>query len=259
MALTAQYELLEAIETGKSGPEIPPPDRLPRHVGIIMDGNGRWAQKKGWERTRGHLEGAESVRTVVRECARLGIEALTLYAFSSENWNRPRLEVAFLMRLLKRYLNQELSEIMENDIRLRAIGDLDKLPWLVRRKLDRAMARSRNNGGLILNLALNYGGRQEIVRAVQRIARDVQAGQIQPESIDAELISNHLDTAGLPDPDLVIRTGGEMRLSGFLLWQVEYSEICVTQTPWPDFRERDLHAALRAFASRQRRFGGLKK
>lgn len=230
---------------------------LPRHVAIIMDGNGRWAQSRGWERSRGHLEGAESVRAVTRECARLGIEALTLYAFSADNWRRPRMEVMFLMRLLKRYLIQERREIMDNGIRLRTIGDIQGLPARVRRLLEETIAMSRENRGLILTLALNYGGRQEIVRAVRRIAEGVRAGEIGPETIDARLIAENLDTAGLPDPDLVIRTSGEMRLSGFLLWQVEYSEFWVTQTPWPEFRESDLHAALRSYAARERRRGGL--
>jgi undecaprenyl diphosphate synthase len=230
---------------------------LPHHVGIIMDGNGRWARSRGWRRTRGHQEGAESVRTVTRECARLGIKVLTLYAFSSENWARPRPEVSFLMRLLTRYLVTERREIMENDIRLRAIGETGELPLRVRRELDRTMEMSRDNRGLNLILALNYGGRREILRAVRRIAETVRSGNLRPEAIDAALLSDHLDTAGLPDPDLVIRTGGEMRLSGFLLWQVEYSEFWVTSTPWPEFREGELHAALRHFAARERRFGGL--
>src|SRR5262245_7967746 len=238
-------------------PALPFAGPLPRHVGIIMDGNGRWARNRGWRRTRGHREGAESVRSITRECARLGIKVLTLYAFSSENWSRPRPEVSFLMRLLNSYLITERTEIMENDIRLRAIGEIDGLPPRVRRELDRTMEMSRENRGLNLILALNYGGRREILRAVRRIAETVQAGNLQPEAIDASLLSGHLDTAGLPDPDLIIRTGGEMRLSGFLLWQVEYSELFVTRTPWPEFREAELHAALRHVAARERRFGGL--
>jgi undecaprenyl diphosphate synthase len=222
-----------------------------------MDGNGRWARSRGWERTRGHREGAESVRAVTRESSRLGIEALTLFAFSADNWRRPRLEVSFLMHLLERYLVGERGEIMENSIRLNAIGEVSMLPARVRAELERTIAMSRDNQGLVLTLALNYGGRQEIVRAVRRIAGEVRAGRLAPDSIDADLLSRNLDTAGLPDPDLVIRTGGEMRLSGFLLWQVEYAEIWVTQKPWPEFREADLHAALQAFAGRERRFGGL--
>ena len=232
-----------------------PSGRFPRHIAIIMDGNGRWALRRGWRRSRGHREGAESVRAITRECARLGIEALTLYAFSSENWRRPRPEVGFLMRLLEKYLVDELREIMENDIRLRAIGDLEALPERVRRRLEETMAASAGNRGLVLNLALNYGGRGEILRAVRRIAGEVAAGRLRPETIDIATITERLDTAGIPDPDLVIRTGGEMPLSGFLLWQVEYSEIWVTETAWPDFRKEQLHAALRSFASRNRRFG----
>ena len=236
---------------------MPRPEPLPRHVAIIMDGNGRWARAHGWARTRGHLEGAESVRAVTRECARLGIEALTLFAFSTENWRRPRLEVRFLMRLLERYLEQERREILDNGIRLRSIGETEALPLRVRQKLAETIALSKDHRGLTLTLALNYGGRREIVRAVRRIARAVKSGGVDPESIDAGLIDENLDTAGLPDPDLVIRTSGEMRLSGFLLWQLEYSEFWVTPKPWPEFREADLHAALRAYAARGRHRGGL--
>jgi undecaprenyl diphosphate synthase len=236
---------------------VPASEALPRHVAIIMDGNGRWARARGWERTRGHLEGAESVRAITRECARLGIEALTLFAFSTENWRRPRLEVRFLMRLLERYLAREREEILMNGIRLRSIGETEALPARVRRKLSETIALSKDQRGLTLTLALNYGGRREIVRAVRRIARAVKSGELDPESIDAGLIAENLDTAGLPDPDLVIRTSGEMRLSGFLLWQLEYSEFWVTPKPWPEFREADLHAALRAYAARGRRRGGL--
>jgi undecaprenyl diphosphate synthase len=231
--------------------------RLPRHIAIIMDGNGRWANVRGWERTRGHLEGAESVRAVTRECARLGIEALTLYAFSSENWRRPPIEVRFLMGLLERYLLAERREILENDIRLRAIGEVEALPPRVQKVLAETMSLSAANRGMVLTLALNYGGRAEIVRAARRLALEVQAGTLRPEDIDARALSARLDTAGLPDPDIVIRTGGEMRLSGFLLWQVEYSELWITETAWPDFREEDLHAALKDFAARERRFGGV--
>ncbi len=241
-------------------PAAPPPlaaRPLPRHVAIIMDGNGRWAQRLGWRRSRGHREGAESVRAITRECSRLGIEALTLFAFSADNWRRPRAEVAFLMALLRRYLVEERREIMENGIRLRAIGEIDRLPRGVRRQLGETIALSAENRGLTLNLALSYGGRQEILRAVRKIAESVRAGALPLEAIDAQLLSDHLDTAGLPDPDLLIRTGGEMRLSGFLLWQVEYSEIWVTPAPWPEFRERELHAALDHFTRRERRFGGL--
>ncbi len=241
-------------------PPAPPAQALrtfPRHVAIIMDGNGRWAQRHGWRRSRGHREGAESVRAITRECSRLGIEALTLYAFSADNWRRPRAEVAFLMALLRRYLAEERREIMTNGIRLRAIGEIERLPRGVQGPLRETIALSAENRGLTLNLALSYGGRQEILRAVRKIAASVRAGALSVEAIDSQLLSDHLDTAGLPDPDLLIRTGGEMRLSGFLLWQVEYSEIWVTSTPWPEFRERELHGALDHFARRERRFGGL--
>jgi undecaprenyl diphosphate synthase len=199
----------------------------------------------------------ESVRAITRECSRLQIQALTLFAFSVDNWRRPRPEVDFLMRLLGRYLVQERREILERGIRLRAIGEIEGLSAGIRRELESTIALSRGNAGLTLTLALNYGGRQEILRAVRRIADAVKSGAIEPGSIDAALLSENLDTAGLPDPDLVIRTGGEMRLSGFLLWQVEYSELWVTATAWPDFREEELRAALMSFTGRQRRFGGL--
>jgi undecaprenyl diphosphate synthase len=251
----AAIQKLAAPSAGAAIAEIP--DSLPRHVAIIMDGNGRWAGRFGWKRTRGHREGAESVRAVVRECARLGIEALTLFAFSSENWRRPKAEVAFLMALLERYLIEERPEIIENSIRLRAIGEIEGLPPRIREELRRTIELSREHAGLTLTLALNYGGRGEIVRAVRRIVEGILAGGIRPEEVDARLVGDHLDTAGIPDPDIIIRTGGEMRLSGFLLWQAEYSEIYVTETPWPEFREASLHEALRAYASRERRFGGL--
>jgi len=244
--------------TGNRPPAaVPPAGSLPAHIGIIMDGNGRWARSRGWLRTRGHEEGADSVRTITRECARLGIEVLTLYAFSSDNWRRPRAEVSFLLRLLKKYLVSERREIMDNDVRLRAIGEIEGLPSAVRKELDRTVEMSRGNRGLNLILALNYGGRREILRAVRRIAENVRSGRLRPEDIDAALLAGHLDTAGLPDPDLIIRTGGEMRLSGFLLWQVEYAEFWSTSTPWPEFREEELHAALRHYAGRERRYGGL--
>src|SRR5262245_11833912 len=194
--------------TGDHSPgAVPPAGSLPAHIGIIMDGNGRWARSRGWRRTRGHEEGAASVRTITRECARLGVEVLTLYAFSSDNWRRPRAEVSFLLRLLKKYLVSERREIMDNDVRLRAIGEIEGLPSAVRRELDYTAEMSRQNRGLNLILALNYGGRREILRAVRRIAETVREGRLQPEDIDAALLADHLDTAGLPDPDLIIRTG----------------------------------------------------
>ncbi len=226
-----------------------------RHVAIIMDGNGRWAQNRGLPRERGHEEGAESVRVVVRECRKRGLQSLTLYSFSTENWRRPATEVGALMSLLHRYVLQERSEIMEQGIRLRAIGDVDRLPLFVRMPLKALVAESAKNTGMNLNLALSYGGRAELVQAMQGIARDVRSGRLSPDQIDESLISQRLYTAGQPDPDLLIRTSGELRVSNFLLWQIAYAEIYVTDVAWPDFREAQLAVALDSFGRRERRFG----
>ena len=234
------------------------PEALPRHVAIIMDGNGRWARQRGLPRIEGHRHGAEAVRAIVTDCARLGIECLTLYSFSRENWKRPREEVEALMELYAHYLAIERPEILENDIRLVQIGRRSELPAKVLEQLQRTEQLSRHNRGMTLCLALNYGSRAEIVDAVRRIAKRVQAGELTPEQIDEQTISDHLDTAGLPDPDLVIRTAGEMRLSNFLLWQVSYAEFYSTPVLWPDFREEHLREALRDYARRERRFGDVK-
>ena len=228
---------------------------LPRHVAIIMDGNGRWARGRDVSRSRGHEAGAESVRAVVRECRRLGVEALTLYSFSTENWKRPPDEVAALMTLLKRYVLQERKELMEQGIRVRVIGQLSRLPLFVRKPLDVLCSDSASNDGMVLNLALSYGSRAEIVHAVRAVARDALAGRIDPDAITESVITDRLYTAGLPDPDLLIRTSGELRLSNFLLWQLAYTEIYVTDTYWPDFREAGLNEAFEAFRGRRRRFG----
>ena len=230
---------------------------LPRHVAIIMDGNGRWARRRGLPRVAGHRQGVASVRTVIEECCRLGIGQLTLYCLSSENWKRPRRELEFLMQLLRQYVIEERREIMEQDIRFTTIGRREGIPSRVLCEVDRTIEMSQGNRGTVLCLAVNYGGRSEIVDAVQSIAREVQVGSCKADEIDEATISAHLYTAGMPDPDLVIRTAGEMRVSNFLLWQISYAELWVTPVCWPDFREAHLHQALRDFANRERRFGGL--
>lgn len=232
-------------------------EQMPRHIAIIMDGNGRWASQRGEARIVGHQHGAESVRKVVTRSARLGIEALTLYSFSSENWKRPQEEVNALMALYAHYLVAEREEIMENGIRLRQIGRRAGLPEGVVRALDETESMSSGNTGLTLCLALNYGSRAEIVDGVRSIAARVKRGELDPSAIDEAEISASLGTAGLPDPDLVIRTAGELRLSNFLLWQISYAELYVTPMLWPDFGEKDLDRAIQGFARRERRFGAV--
>ncbi len=231
------------------------PAGVPRHVAIIMDGNGRWARAQGLPRERGHEEGARSVRAIVRECRKRGVESLTLYSFSTENWRRPKSEVGALMTLLQQYVLQERREILDNSIRLRAIGQIDRLPLFVRMPLRALVKESAKNTGMTLNLALSYGARAEMVDAVQAIAEQVRTGKLKVANIDEQLISDHLYTSGQPDPDLLIRTSGELRVSNFLLWQIAYAEIYVTQTAWPDFREAELAKALASFGQRERRFG----
>jgi undecaprenyl diphosphate synthase len=232
-------------------------DRIPRHIAIIMDGNGRWARGRGLPRVMGHRRGVDSVRAVIEECCRLGIGQLTLYCLSSENWKRPPTELDFLMRLLRQYVIDERREIMEQGIRFKTIGQREGIPDDVWVEVDKTIALSQNNRGTVLCLAINYGARQEIVQAVRRIVQQVQAGTLKESEIDEEQLSAQLYTGGMPDPDLVIRTAGEMRVSNFLLWQISYSELWVTEVQWPDFRESNLHEALRDFARRERRFGGL--
>jgi undecaprenyl diphosphate synthase len=229
--------------------------KIPRHLAIIMDGNGRWAESQGLPRVRGHEAGADSVREIVRASREIGVEVLTLYSFSTENWRRPQDEVTALMGLLKRYVLKERREILDNGIRLRAIGQIKRLPMFVRLPLNALIHESRNNKRMVLNLALSYGARAEMVSAMQDIARRVAGGSLSPDQINEELVSSALSTAGLPDPDLVIRTSGEYRLSNFLLWQVAYAELYVTDVPWPDFRRPNLEEAFRSFGSRERRFG----
>ncbi len=230
---------------------------LPRHVAVIMDGNWRWAGLRGLPRVAGHREGVRTARQTVRTAGRLGIEVLTLYAFSSENWTRPAAEVSFLMRLLESSVDEELPGLIENNVRLRALGELDTLADGVRRSVERAVLATQGNTGLTLQIALNYGGRRELVRAVRSLAVRVSRGELAPEAIDEAAIGAALDTAGVPDPDLLIRTSGEYRLSNFLLWQVAYTELVVLPTLWPDFAPQDLYGAVAEYQRRSRRFGGL--
>lgn len=235
----------------------PPAGSIPRHIAIIMDGNGRWARGKGLERLNGHERGAEAVRDCVKGCRELGVEYLTLYAFSTENWKRPKAEVAGLMKLLERFLAKEVPELNTQGVRLEAIGRLDELPASTRKALDAARAATASNTKLTLILALSYSSRVEIVEAVRAIAREAKEGALDPAALDEAAVARHLYTAPYPDPDLLIRTSGEMRLSNFLLWQLSYTEFYITQTLWPDFRKADLFAAVEAYSQRNRRFGGL--
>ena len=233
------------------------PDQLPRHVAIIMDGNGRWAVERGQPRIFGHRQGIRSVRSVVEEGCRLGLDQLTLYCLSVENWKRPPRELEFLLRLLRHFLVVETNELMEQKVRLTTIGRRDGLPPKVLREIDRATAATAENTGMTLCLAINYGGRTEIADAARRIAEEVQAGRLEPGTVDESLFARYLTTAGMPDPDLLIRTAGEMRLSNYLLWQVSYAELWVTEILWPDFRGDHLLAACVAYSGRKRKFGGL--
>ncbi len=247
-------------------PSTRPPDllqdvprgRLPRHVAIIMDGNGRWAQRQNLPRVEGHRRGVASVRQTVEESARLGLEQLTLYCLSSENWKRPPAELDFLMHLLEQYMIEERGTIMAQNVVIEIIGRRTGIPDRVLAEMDRTIALSAANTGTHLCLAINYGGRAEVVDAVRQIAEEVHAGRLAPQAITEQTIAEHLYTAGRPDPDLLIRTAGEMRVSNFLLWQISYAELWVTDRCWPEFRAEDLHDALRAYARRDRRFGGIR-
>jgi undecaprenyl diphosphate synthase len=242
-----ETRLLEQLDTS----------RFPQHIAIIMDGNGRWAQRRHLPRIAGHRAGVASARQVIESCARLGIQALTLYAFSLENWRRPKTEIDFLMRLLREYLRRELPEIHKNNIRLIVIGRLDHLPEAVRKDVQDAMDHTAKNSGMKLAVALNYGGRAELVDAFNSILDHVRNNGATFPPVDEKMVSEHLYTAGLPDPDLLIRTSGEMRVSNFLLWQIAYAEIYVTDTLWPDFNRARLLEALLDFQKRERRYGGL--
>ena len=237
----------------------PDKSKVPTHVAIIMDGNGRWAQKKLLNRVKGHARGVETVRNIVESARDIGISYLTLYAFSTENWQRPKAEITALMRLLNRFLKSELNQMLENNIRLNTIGQIDRLPSNVRETLQKTMAKTRNNDGMTLTLALSYGARTEISQAMRAIAQKACEGKIDPTALSdsqmADLISAHLYTRSIPDPDLLIRTSGEMRISNFLLWQIAYTELYITQTLWPDFNETEFMRILTQFQHRERRFG----
>ncbi len=231
------------------------PERIPCHVAVIMDGNGRWAAQRGQARTAGHEAGVEAVRGVVRGCAEIGVKHLTLYTFSVENWKRPADEVSALMSLLVRTTRNEIDELHRNDVKLNVIGRLTGLPRVERLAINEAIRQTRNNSGLMVHLALNYGGRNEILDAVRGIAEAVRAGRLDPRDIDESLFGKWLYTADVPDPDLLIRTSGEKRLSNFLLWQSSYTELYITDIYWPDFSQRDLFAAIADYQQRERRFG----
>jgi undecaprenyl diphosphate synthase len=235
--------------------QLADPRTLPRHVGIIMDGNGRWAETRGLPRLEGHRAGADSVRDITRAARQLGIEALTLYAFSSQNWARPAAEVAGLMQLLREFLIDERSEILDNAIRLDAIGDVERLPPFVRDPLDELRAVSAPNRGMTLTLALSYGGRESIARAVRDAVRDAIAGTLRVEDVDVARFQGYLPTAGLPPLDVLIRTSGEQRISNFMLWELAYAELVFADVLWPEFRRQHLYKCLEEYASRERRFG----
>jgi undecaprenyl diphosphate synthase len=233
------------------------PTNLPQHVAIVMDGNGRWAEARGLPRTEGHSQGAQSARTIAECCVEFEIPYLTLYAFSTENWQRPDKEVRFLMRRLRQFLIERRDEMIEQGIRLQAIGRTEDLPLMVRRELRKTLGATAGGDNLTLNLAINYGARSEIVDACRALAGHVADGELSPDEIDEDLVADHLYTSGQPDPDLLIRTGGELRLSNFLLWQLSYAELYVTEILWPDFGREEFLQAIREFAGRERRFGGV--
>ena len=236
---------------------MPDYPEIPRHIAIIMDGNGRWAKERGLPRRDGHRAGAESVREVTEACMELGVDYLTLYAFSSENWNRPSEEVDALMTLLDRFLSEKQKELREQNIRLMAIGQLDRLPEKTRKLLEEIMEETAGHTAMTLVLALSYGAREEIVAATRSLAKEVALGNLEADSIDCETFANHLQTKGIPDPDLLVRSSGEMRVSNFLLWQISYAEIVIVKKFWPDFRKGDLTEAVEEYQRRHRRFGGL--
>jgi undecaprenyl diphosphate synthase len=232
--------------------------KLPRHIAIIMDGNGRWAEKRRHNRIFGHTRGVDRAREITRECAKMGIEALTLYTFSTENWQRPAIEVNFLMKLLLRYLKYETQEIIDNNLRFRGVGFTEMLPANIQTELKRLEQATAKNTGMLLNIALSYGSRQELTHVVKKLAQRAKQGEIDPDSISEESISRELFTHESPDPDLMIRTGGDQRISNFLLWQAAYSELYFTETCWPDFQVDDLQNAISAYENRERRFGKVK-
>ncbi|WP_333818616.1 isoprenyl transferase [Ohtaekwangia sp.] len=230
-------------------------NNLPQHIAVIMDGNGRWAKKKGAMRIFGHRNAVQAVRDVTEGCGELGIKYLTLYAFSTENWNRPKAEVDGLMELLVSTLKQEIGTLMDNRVRLSSIGETSHLPGDCQKNLQWAIDQTKNNSGMILNLALSYSGRWEILKAVNKLAADVKEGKINPGEINERVFENYLETSGIPDPELLIRTSGELRVSNFLLWQIAYTELFITPTLWPDFRKENLYEAIWSYQQRERRFG----
>lgn len=231
------------------------PGKMPSHVAVIMDGNGRWAKRRGLPRIMGHRKGVDTLKKLLRCCRDWGISALTAYAFSTENWGRPTREVEFLMTLFERVLRQELKEMMEEDVRIQFVGNLAALPETLQKEIDRAVTETAGNQGIRFSVATNYGGRQEILQACRAIAHQVKQGHLDPDDIDEALFSRHLYTSDISDPDLLIRTSGEMRISNFLLWQLAYSEFYITDTLWPDFDTAEFHLAMKAFQERDRRFG----
>lgn len=235
--------------------ELKKSGEIPKHIAIIMDGNGRWAKKRGLPRVAGHKRGVDTVKDIVEACAEIGVKYLTLYTFSTENWKRPKDEVSTLMRLLLNSLKDRVDELCENDIKLTTIGDTDALPYEVQKQLKADIERTKNNKKMVLNLALSYSGRWEILEAVKKISRAVEKGDIKADEINEQLFSKFLTTKDLPDPDLVIRTSGEFRVSNFLLWQIAYSEFVITDIYWPDFNRHHLYESIRAFQKRERRFG----
>ncbi|WP_294351810.1 isoprenyl transferase [uncultured Clostridium sp.] len=233
-------------------------NRIPKHIAIIMDGNGRWAKAKNLPRSMGHKAGVETIRRIIKEADKLGVKYMTFYAFSTENWKRPKDEVDALMKLLVQYLRQELEELHRNSVVIRVLGDISRLPDECVKEIERSKEKTKNNTGIVMNFALNYGGRDEIIRATKFIAESVKKGELNPEDITKEVIESYLYTHDMPDPDIIIRPSGEQRLSNFLLWQCAYSEFWYSNINWPDFKEKDLRKAIFDFQNRERRFGGLK-
>ncbi len=247
--MTAQQTKLQDLPTDLKR------ELLPQHVAVIMDGNGRWAKRQGLPRIMGHKRGVDALKDLLRCCQDWGIQALTAYAFSTENWKRPQEEVDFLMTLFQRVLRQELREMVEENVQIKFVGNLQDLPRSLQQEISRSMEETKDNRGIRFSVATNYGGRQEILQACQAIAKQVQQGMLQPDEIDEQVFESHLYTTGITDPDLLIRTSGEMRLSNFLLWQMAYGEIYITDTLWPDFDRAEFHRALCAYQQRERRFG----
>ncbi|MBN3959688.1 isoprenyl transferase [Nostoc sp. NMS8] len=247
--MTAQQTKLQDLPTDLKR------ELLPQHVAVIMDGNGRWAKRQGLPRIMGHKRGVDTLKDLLRCCQDWGIQALTAYAFSTENWKRPQEEVDFLMTLFQRVLRQELREMVEENVQIKFVGNLQDLPRSLQQEISRSMEETKNNRGIRFSVATNYGGRQEILQACQAIAKQVQQGLLQPDEINEQVFESHLYTAGVTDPDLLIRTSGEMRLSNFLLWQMAYGEIYITDALWPDFNRAEFHRALCAYQQRERRFG----